>query len=222
MLRLALDGATEFLSIALADGEGILAVESACLPRGAENFFATGVAQCLQRGGRRLCDVEEFICTTGPGSFTGVRVTMATALGLSLGCGRPLYGLDTLRALALAAPDGAETVAAVLHAKRNEIYGAVYEKTPDGLRERLPARAEAPAEFIARLGEARPVFIGTAEELFAPGLLPDAMIIPMPFLAATLLGGKARPLLALVDPARPIIGYLRDAATTPQPAPSTS
>ncbi len=217
MLRLALDGATEFLSIALADGDEILAVESARLPRGAENFFAAGVAACLSRGGRQLAEVEEFLCTTGPGSFTGVRVTMATALGLALGCGRPLQGIDTLRALVLAVPDGTASVAPVLHAKRNEIYGAAYEKQPDGLRELLPPRAETPAEFSARLGALRPVCIGTAEELFSSGLMSGAALLPMPFLAPVLLRATARPLLRRIDPERPLPGYLRDAAAIPPP-----
>lgn len=220
MLRLSLDGATPFLSVALADDHQILASTGAELARGSENFLPAAVTFCLERSGRRLDEVEEFICTLGPGSFTGVRVTLATALGLAAGRGRPLVGLDTLRAMALACSQGVGHVAPVLVAKRDEIYSAMYRKNPRGLTEMLEPRAESPAAFAARVQDIRPAHavIGTAAELFTPRELPGADFHAMPFLAPTLLGRAARALLTPVDPLAPAPVYLRDAATTPAPA----
>ncbi|MEC9072373.1 MAG: tRNA (adenosine(37)-N6)-threonylcarbamoyltransferase complex dimerization subunit type 1 TsaB, partial [Myxococcota bacterium] len=53
-------------------------------------------------------------CGRGPGGFTGIRVGMATALGLSLGLGRPVWPVDSLTALALKAPSSASSVVTMI------------------------------------------------------------------------------------------------------------
>ena len=72
-------------------------------------------------------------CGRGPGGFTGIRVGMSTALGLSLGLGRPVWPVDSLTALALKAPTSATAVVTMIDAKRGEVYGRGFEINDEGL-----------------------------------------------------------------------------------------
>ncbi|HQP37964.1 MAG TPA: tRNA (adenosine(37)-N6)-threonylcarbamoyltransferase complex dimerization subunit type 1 TsaB [Polyangiaceae bacterium] len=76
-----------------------------------------------------LSDLDLIVCGQGPGSFTGVRVGMATAKGLALACGAPLVGIVSLQAMAHAArqQQGPAPVVALLDAKKNEVFLAVYD-----------------------------------------------------------------------------------------------
>ena len=73
-------------------------------------------------------DLDIIVCSRGPGSFTGLRIGMTTAKGLSEGTGVPLVSVDTLDALArgFAFFDGA--VIPVIDARKGRLYGALYEK----------------------------------------------------------------------------------------------
>jgi tRNA threonylcarbamoyladenosine biosynthesis protein TsaB len=101
-------------------------------------------------------EVEAIAVGVGPGSFTGLRVGIASARGLGASLGVPLVGVSTLDALARGVGSAAaRPVAAVLDARRGEVFAALYEPsgerlwdpwvgTPDALCERLAGLAEPP------------------------------------------------------------------------------
>jgi tRNA threonylcarbamoyladenosine biosynthesis protein TsaB len=92
-------------------------------------------------------DVHRIAVGVGPGSFTGLRIGVATARGLAQARGIPLVPVSTLRALALPAHDGS-AVAAVIDARRREVFAAVY--AADGSELVAPA-AFAPADLAPHL-----------------------------------------------------------------------
>lgn len=116
------------------------------------------VATVLGRAGEELGVVERLAVGTGPGSFTGLRIGVATARGLAQATGAALVGISTLRALAEGARPGAEgrTVLAVLDARRGEAFAAAWGDGrrllepaalgPDGLAATV---AELPAPVVA-------------------------------------------------------------------------
>jgi tRNA threonylcarbamoyladenosine biosynthesis protein TsaB len=99
----------------------------------------------------------------GPGSFTGLRIGMATAKGLCFANGVPLWTVSSLAALALdAGPHPTRTVVPILDAKKREVYAAAYRVTGDTPDELASARVLPPAalgEWLASFES--PVLVGT-------------------------------------------------------------
>lgn len=97
----------------------------------AERIFSA-ITEALEAAKITPADVELIACDIGPGSFTGVRVGVATAKGLALGLGVPLVGVGGLEAMAASAfATGAakpqDTVVALIDAKKHEFFLAAYD-----------------------------------------------------------------------------------------------
>src|SRR5262245_29022414 len=174
MLVLALSTSTPRASVALVEGDRVLADLSRDDPRGhAEHLFAM-IDAALEAAGRSRSNVDLVACDIGPGSFTGVRIAVASAKGIAVGLGVPLAGVVSLEAMAAHARSTCSPttlVAAAIDAKKGELYIAVY----DGETVLLPPSHFACADVAARLGEivlARTfVSVADAEAFidFAPG-----------------------------------------------------
>ena len=95
-------------------------------------------------------DVRRIAVGTGPGTFTGIRIGIATANGLALSTGVELTGVSTLEALSLPLRNGTDPVLPVLDARRGEVFAALY--TADGELE-WPPFAASPEELGRRLAE---------------------------------------------------------------------
>ena len=114
--------------------------------------------------------------TTGPGSFTGIRVGLATAQGLAMARGGRVFACDSLQPVAAAHRSGKTPVAVVLDARRGEVYAAMYDLPTAGpLQVRLAPRCVAPevaadAIAIASGGETFSL-VGSGAFLVAPALL---------------------------------------------------
>lgn len=124
-LVLGIDTSSQFGSLALADGD--LVLEDVVLPSGdgfGHSIFGD-IDELLGRHGLRLADIALFAAAAGPGSFTGVRVGLTAAKGFAAALGRPAAGISNLQALASLGVGRRR--AAILDARRGEIYGAVYD-----------------------------------------------------------------------------------------------
>lgn len=104
-LILALDTASPVVSVALASADRVLASHSVEQARSSRALL-TMVDETLAEGGARLPEVSGLVALRGPGSFTGLRVGLATVLGLHQALGIPATAVSTLEALATAAQDG--------------------------------------------------------------------------------------------------------------------
>ena len=124
-LVLALDTTAHFGSIALArDGE---VLEEVLLhsPEGFSQTIFEHLKRLLDRHGIAVGGIDCFAAASGPGSFTGVRVGLSAVKGLAAALGRPVAAVSNL--VALAACGTAPLRAAVLDARRGEVYGALYD-----------------------------------------------------------------------------------------------
>jgi tRNA threonylcarbamoyladenosine biosynthesis protein TsaB len=102
-------------------------------------------------------DLDLLVCSIGPGSFTGIRIGLATAMGISHGRGIPVVGISTLDALASAWASYPGDVFPVIDARRGNIYTARYRGgSRDG-----DYRDVSPADLAALLSEAQsPLLVG--------------------------------------------------------------
>jgi tRNA threonylcarbamoyladenosine biosynthesis protein TsaB len=112
-----------------------------------------------------LRDVDLYAVATGPGSFTGLRIGIATMQGLAFAAGKPLIGVSGFDALARSVR-GAPAVAAWVDAWRGEVFAARYEH---GV-EVEPPSVEKPQALLARISVPT-LFVGDAVPLYADTIL---------------------------------------------------
>jgi tRNA threonylcarbamoyladenosine biosynthesis protein TsaB len=117
VLTLAFDTATEVATSALVDDDEVLGERSSRAVTLLEDVDAL-----LRQGGASASDVDLLAVGTGPGSFTGVRIGLATARGLALALGIEAAGVSTLDALAAGAPGAVP----VIDARRREVFALVH------------------------------------------------------------------------------------------------
>ena len=130
MRVLAIDTALEACSAAVLDTEqgGISARESLPMVRGHAEALLPLIARVMDSAGLEFAALDRIAVTTGPGSFTGLRVGIAAARGIALAAGKPAVGLSTLAAYAapLIAADDAVPVVAVIDARHDHVYLQVF------------------------------------------------------------------------------------------------
>jgi len=205
---LALDTCVDACSVAVwADGRALAAI-SEPMQRGHQERLAPMVVEALAAAGLNPSQIDRIAVTTGPGSFTGLRVGLAFAKGLALALDRPCVGIGALEALALSAGDG--FVAACLDARRGRVYLQVFI---DGRAVMAPdvLDTEVAAARIAELWTGGPArLVGSGAPLIAqvlPGASVEALATPnagvLARLAATREAGPApRPLYLRAPDAR--------------------
>src|SRR5689334_24996186 len=130
MRVLAIDTALEACSVAVLDTERAQAHAHESLPmqRGHAEALMPLVERVLARGNFSFSALDRIAVTTGPGSFTGLRVGIAAARGIALATGKPAIGLTTLAAFAapfIAADDTLPVVVAI-DARHDHVYLQVF------------------------------------------------------------------------------------------------
>ncbi len=202
MIILGLDTALAACSVAVTRDGRVLAAASEPMLRGHQERLAPMAQAVMAEAGLAFAELDRIGVTVGPGSFTGLRVGLAFAKGLGLALGKPCVGVGTLEALAASEP-GPGLTAAVIDAKRNQLYLQAFESgaalmAPDALP------VETAAARLAELWRGGPLrLVGPGAALLA-GIAPDAVVIeraaPDPAALCALVAGRT-------TPARPL--YLR-------------
>lgn len=177
MIVLAVESSAIAASVALQDDDRLLAEFT--LNRGnthSENLLPMAKT-LLSRLELTVDDVDLFAVSAGPGSFTGVRIGVATVKGLAFGKGKPCAGVSTLEALAenLAfLPDG--LICPVMNARRNQVYTALFR----GGKRLLPDSAISVAELEEILSAySEPVlFVGDGYELVTSQIQHSYIPVP--------------------------------------------
>jgi len=118
---LAIDTAAPRLQLALRRGDGSSDALVEDMPQGQAERIFLAIDELLRRNRVTYADLDRIAVTTGPGSFTGLRIGLSAARGLGLALDIPVIGVPSLLAISLAAPTGAP-VAVLLDARRDEAY----------------------------------------------------------------------------------------------------
>jgi len=167
MLILAIDTSGRHGSVALCRGDAGSFQVLQLTPLEGGTYSARlmpTVSSLLQEKGFGKRDIDGFAVVSGPGSFTGLRVGLATVKGLCEILQKPLATVSMLEAVALTHGSVAEMVTAVLDAGRNEVYVGEYEVTFAGAR--------MLREYIAKLAG----FAAASKDITRELLTPDASV----------------------------------------------
>lgn len=158
-MLLALDTSTLTLSLALVrrapPGPGIgpvevIAAEDHHPPARQSELLPASIEALLSRAGATLKDLEGIAVGLGPGSFTGLRIGVATAKALAYATGLEVAGASSLAAMALEGPEGVPLLVTSV-ARRDDLYLGHYLRQGDTLTSLSPETALSPEELAQKL-----------------------------------------------------------------------
>ena len=176
MLILAIDTSGRHGSVALCrgDGESFDGLQLTDLEGGTYSArLMPTIAALLEQSHFDKKDIDGFVVVSGPGSFTGLRVGLATVKGLCEVSQKPLATVSMLEAVAIARGKAGQNVTAVLDAGRGEVYVGEYQvATNDAslVREHITKLAEFAAEAKNPAGELLTPDASVADQLLAAGI----------------------------------------------------
>jgi tRNA threonylcarbamoyladenosine biosynthesis protein TsaB len=222
MLILAIDTALDACAAAILDTDAgnLIAQESQAMKRGHAEALMPLIARVIKESGVAFASLDRIAVTTGPGSFTGLRVGLSAARGIGLAANKPVVGLTTLTAYAapVVSESGEQPVISAIDARHDQVYYQVVSGNGSSLiRPRVAPIGEA--LDASRFGA--PHLVGNAAGILSqrwpahalPPFKVDAQ--PAPDIAwVAWLGAAVSPHIA---PARPF--YLRAPDAKPPRAP---
>ncbi|MEM1398966.1 MAG: tRNA (adenosine(37)-N6)-threonylcarbamoyltransferase complex dimerization subunit type 1 TsaB [Pseudomonadota bacterium] len=217
MRCLALDFAGPVGQMAIADETGTQLVDSRPAGPGTVEGIVPFLLAGLTKAGFIAADIDLFVATTGPGSFTGIRAGLAAANGFALAADRPLFGLTVFDALALSYAQAERPLLIALDGRRSDIF--VQARAPGGTPLGEPTNRDpddihtmAPAGPIALAGTAtKPALDGlvrTGRAVSELEVLANADRVDIAHLATM---GTERPDWTTASPPLPFYGRDPDA-----------
>lgn len=210
MLVLAIDTAGVDCAAAVFDSSTghVLGSVSETIGRGHAERLMAMIDEALAEAKLSLTDVDRIGVTVGPGSFTGIRVGVAAARGLSLALGVDCVGVSTLDVLARTAEATDKPVLAAINAHRDEVYAQRFVRgEPQGEPQLLDLD-----DYVARAREADTVLVGSASALVTdreaetgPDHYPIEIVARLASSAKA--QGKPKPLYLRAPDAKPQTGF---------------
>ncbi len=166
MKLLAVDSTGPNGSIALLDDDELAGFAGFMTRRGHAQKLLPELDRLFDRIDSSLDAVEAFAVAAGPGSFTGLRIGLASVEGLAFATGRPVVGVSTLEATAYRHRSHAGLIASVIDARRGEIFGALFRGDGHSVTAVGKPVCESLETFLARIpvgdleGDGRPILFG--------------------------------------------------------------
>ncbi len=127
MKILSLDTTAEVCTSALCDGNKLVAEMTVNTGNTHSQTLLPVIEQILKISEMSIDDIDGFACSTGPGSFTGVRIGVSTVKGIAYGKDKPCVSISTLEALAYNLNGFDGIICPVMNARRNQVYNALFE-----------------------------------------------------------------------------------------------
>ena len=167
MLTLAFESSAKAASVALCEDGRLISQVIQCSGLTHSRTLLPMAEDLLKNAGTEMKQIDCFAVAQGPGSFTGIRIGIATVKGLAWAADKPCIGVSTLAAMAWNGVAAGGLICAVMDARRSEVYNALF-RIEDGRPVRLcPDRAislSALTEELRERGEA-PFLVGDGTEL---------------------------------------------------------
>jgi tRNA threonylcarbamoyladenosine biosynthesis protein TsaB len=200
---LALDTSSLQASVALTDDERVLERRERVVTTHSESLLVL-VDECLRAAGLTVAGVDVIACGAGPGSFTGLRIGLATAKGLCYAAKKPLVMISSLAALALRGKADEPCVCAV-DAFKNEVYAARFDMHAGQPQLVGDERVLPPAQLVEELAALAPItLLGNATQKYPQLSMPGVRSLE------ALPGAEA---VAILARRRAVAGDFDDVAT---------
>ncbi len=173
---LAIDASTERCSVAL-NQRGQITSQVCNIPRSHAQALLPMVDALLNEAEITLKQLDAIVVTLGPGSFTGIRICLSVAQGLSYGANIPLIGANSLEVMAqglIGRPKTENaTLVSCLDARMGEVYWATYTHQNGLLTEVLPPAVSSPEQFNIGLKSVSGTAIGIGHGFQLPSVNRD-------------------------------------------------
>ena len=170
MKILAVDTTTSSCSVAVLEGNVTLAELTLSGRETHSRHLLKNIDDVLMESGLDITDLEGFAVTTGPGSFTGLRIGLSTVKGLSAATGAPIAGVSSLMALASGAPLYDGQICAIIDARKNEVYASIYRHTGTGIKAITDEYVISPVDLAEKIHE-KTLFVGTGVAIYRDTLV---------------------------------------------------
>lgn len=189
MLILALDSSTSVGAVSLYEEEQLIAEYNLNLDLTHSQRLMPQIVNLMEDARLEVADLEGIVVGIGPGSFTGIRIGIATAKSLAQSLDIPIVGVSVLEVLANNQAYNKEYICPLIDARRERVYTAVYQGEDDfGLKRKLFSEQmmevkdlieELQKEFTGKI-----VFVGEGAKTYK-GMLKEELKERAQFLAAT-------------------------------------
>jgi tRNA threonylcarbamoyladenosine biosynthesis protein TsaB len=177
---LALDTATRSGGVALSrNGEVIASLMVKAPLQYAEKILYL-VDFLLDQHKLKLEEMDCFAVSTGPGSFTGLRIGIATVKGFCQGLNKPVIGISTLEALAYRFCWASSKVAPLIDAGREQIYGAIFSFNGSRIDLEQEEQVSSPAQWVKEISGQECLFVGDGAQLYKETIVaahPEARVL---------------------------------------------
>lgn len=151
MLILGIETATEQVSVAIGGHEGVLGMFEVCRGRRHAETLVPAIQFVCRQADVELSEIGLVAVDVGPGLFTGMRVGLASAKALAQALRVPMIGMSSLDLLAFPLRFSDRTVAAVIDARKGELFYAFYKSVPGGVQRVLEPRCGRVDDLVADL-----------------------------------------------------------------------
>jgi len=148
MKILALETSTMLGGVAIADEHGLIAEIRLNVKTTHSERMMTAIDWALKQSDMTLDEIDTIAVASGPGSFTGLRIGLATAKGLCYATGKPLVLVSTLEALAWNFPYCRYPVCVMLDARKGEVYAALFLWKGDTFVTLVPETSIRPEDLL--------------------------------------------------------------------------
>lgn len=151
MLILGIESATAQVGCAIGGHEGVLASAHSARGRRHAESLAPQIEFVLSQARVEIDEISVVAVDVGPGLYTGLRVGIATAMATAFGLSVPMIGVNSLDLLAFPVRHTSRLIAAVIDARRGEVFTALYRQVPGGMQRITDPHVVTPDDLYGEL-----------------------------------------------------------------------
>jgi tRNA threonylcarbamoyladenosine biosynthesis protein TsaB len=162
---LGIDTSTKTCSIAVTKDDSLVTEMTLCNNLSHSRKLLSLIDDTLEKAGIDIDKIDGIAVSTGPGSFTGLRIGIGTVKGLCMAASKPIVGVSTLEVLSYPVPDHSALICPLLDARKKEVYTSLFQYKNNRLTRLAEDMVVSPFEILKRIDE-KTIFLGEGAEVY--------------------------------------------------------